>query len=370
MPSASRQVPRPLRLFGMGAAKHHACPEADRTDAVYSADEAMPANLSQPYLEAEERYRAATTHEEKVAALEEMITLLPKHKGTEKLHADLKSRLAKLRKGDDKKGGPARRSSEVVIEKEGAGQVLLLGAPNAGKSSLMAALTNAPVEVTEYPFSTHRPVPGSMRYQDVRIQLVDLPSISPDFSDPNLPSLCRLADATVICADLSSPDCLDQPEWVMQTLSRLRIQVERTRVHDLPKVQQRKILPAFIAGTKADHPDAVDALALLREAVPSFDILPVSVRQPETLDAFRKRCFDLFGLVRVYSKPPGRDPEMDTPFLLPEGATVLDFAGKVHLDFREKLAFARVWGPGKYEGQRVARDYRVADGDVIELHMR
>jgi len=136
MPSASRQVPRPLRLFGMGAAKHHACPEADRTDAVYSADEAMPANLSQPYLEAEERYRAATTHEEKVAALEEMITLLPKHKGTEKLHADLKSRLAKLRKGDDKKGGPARRSSEVVIEKEGAGQVLLLGAPNAGKSSL------------------------------------------------------------------------------------------------------------------------------------------------------------------------------------------------------------------------------------------
>ncbi|MCU0694291.1 MAG: TGS domain-containing protein [Polyangiaceae bacterium] len=330
----------------------------------------MPANLTQPYLEAEQRYRAATTTEEKIACLEEMIPLLPKHKGTEKLHADLKSRLAKLRKQGDKKGGPARRGSDISIEKEGAGQVLLLGAPNAGKSALMAATTNAPVEVTDFPFATHKPIPGSLRYEDVRIQLVDMPSISPDFVDAHLPILARMADAALLCVDLASADCLEQPEWVLHALEESRIRLVQTTVSTTPKVGPGKQLPSLVIGTKADHPDAPAALELISESLQGWPVLPVSVRDDASLDKLRRACFELFGIVRVYSKAPGKEPDRSAPFLLPSGATLVDFADKVHRDFRDRLAFARVWGNGKYDAQRAARDYVLIDQDVIELHMK
>jgi ribosome-interacting GTPase 1 len=330
----------------------------------------MPANLSQPYLEAEQRYRAATTTEEKAAALEEMIALLPKHKGTEKIFADLKTKLAKLRKAGDKKAATARHTGDWQIEREGAGQVVLLGGPNTGKSALMAALTNAPVEVTEYPFSTRRAIPGAMRFEDVRVQLVDTPSLSPDFVDPFLIQLVRTADAAVLCVDLSSPECLEQPDWVLGPLSAARITLVRGTVAALAKAVGPKSLPAILAATKLDHPDAETALELVRESIGDrFPIVVVSVERADTLDAFRRACFDLFGLVRVYSKAPGKEPERSAPFLLPVGATVLDFASKVHKDFTARLSYARVWGEGKYDGQRVAREHPVQDRDVIELHL-
>lgn len=330
----------------------------------------MPANLSQPYLEAEQRYRRASTLEEKTTALEEMIALLPKHKGTEKIFADLKSKLAKLRKGADKKTGPARHASEYVIEREGAGQIMLLGAPNSGKSALVASVTNAPVEVTDYPFATRKPVPGAMRFEDVRIQLVDAPSISPEFLDPFLLPIVRTTDAALLCVDLGSPDCLDQPDWVIRPMQAARIDLGKGQVSTTPRNQSPKFLPTLVVATKADAPGADEALELLEEALENrFPILPVSIKRPETLSALARRCFDLFGIVRVYSKIPGKDPDLSAPFLLPEGATLLDFAQKVHKDFLHRLGYARVWGVGKYDGQRVARDYRVQDRDVVELHM-
>jgi uncharacterized protein len=331
----------------------------------------MPANLSQPYLEAEQRYRHATSPEEKAAALEQMIALLPKHKGTEKIFADLKTKLAKLRKAGEKKGGgPARRVSEYVIEREGAGQLMLLGPPNAGKSALMAALTHAPAQVTDYPFCTRKPIPGTMRYEDVRIQLVDTPSISPEFLDPFLLPLVRGSDAAVVCIDLSSPECLDQPEWVFHALREARIVPAKATVSTTPKNLSQRELPAFVAATKLDAPDASDALELLREAMAeALPIIAVSVHRPESLQRFARACFDLFGIVRAYSKTPGKDPDRSAPFLLPIGATVLDFAQKVHKDFTSRFGFARVWGAGRYDGQRAGREDRIEDGDVIELHM-
>lgn len=330
----------------------------------------MPANLTQPYLEAEARYRSAGSTQEKIACLEEMITLLPKHKGTEKMHADLKSRLAKLRKqGESKGAGPARRGPDISIEREGAGQVLLLGPPNAGKSALVATVSNAPVEVTDYPFATHKPVPGAMLYEDVRIQLVDMPSISPDFVDPNLPQLARMADAALICIDLGSPDCLDHADWVVDTLRDERITLVGGTVSDAPKTGFKK-LPHRFVGTKADHPDAQAALELLAEATGGEPIMPVSIHDEALLVRFRRMCFDLFGIVRVYSKAPGKEPDKRVPFCLPVGSTLLDFAERVHRDFRDRLAFARVWGEDKFDGQRVAKDYVLLDRDVIELHMK
>lgn len=330
----------------------------------------MPANLTPQYLAAEERFKAAKTTEEKIAALEEMIRELPKHKHTEKMYADLKSRLSKLRKEAEKKPSQARHVEGYFIEREGVGQVVLLGAPNTGKSALLGALSNAPVEVTEYPFATRRPIPGMVRFEDVRVQVVDTPSISSDYVDPFLMPFVRNADAAVLCIDLSSPDFADQPSWVMKALADARMELYSGVVINTSRMSSPRKLPAFVAATKADHPDADIALELLKEVIGDrLRILPVSIEMPQTLNEFAAACFGLFGLVRVYSKQPGKEPDKDAPFLLPAGASVLDFAEKVHRDFRERFAYARVWGPGKYDGQRVARDYSVCDGDIIELHM-
>ncbi len=329
----------------------------------------MPANLTPDYLEAEKRYRAARTPEEKVAALEEMIALLPKHKGTEKIYADLKAKLAKLRRGDDKKGGPARRGSEYVIRPEGAGQVVVVGAPNSGKSALLRALTKAEVEVTDYPFATRRPAPGMMTFEDVSFQLVDTPSITKDFFDPFLPPLIRNADAAVLIVDLASPDCLDQPGEVIEALEAQRVVLVREVVTRSSKQGTPRRLPALLVGTKADHPDAEAATELLREVLGDrLDFLAVSIEDPASLDRFRRAVFDLFGVVRVYSKRPGKEADFSAPFLLPIGATVLDFAEKVHREFAERFAFARAWGGGRFDGQRLGRTDLVQDRDVIELH--
>lgn len=332
----------------------------------------MPANLTQQYLFAEERFKAATTHEEKVAALEEMIRELPKHKHTEKMFADLKTRLAKLRReGEAKAGGPARHVTDLVIRKEGAGQVVLVGGPNTGKSALLGAMSNAPVEVTEYPFATRKPVPGMIAYEDVRIQVLDTPSVDPEFQDPGLMPLVRQADAVVIAVDLSAADCLDQPERTLAALEEAKVDVVPGTVFSVRKGPGRTVLPGFIVATRADDPDGPLALELLEDVLGGrLPVVATSTGDPASLKAFAKACFGLFGVVRVYSKQPGKDADMAAPFLVPAGGTVLDFAERVHRDFRERFDFARVWGPGKYDGQRVARDYAVAEGDVIELHVR
>ncbi len=329
----------------------------------------MPANLTPDYLEAEKRFRAARTPEEKMAALEEMIALLPKHKGTEKIFADLKAKLAKLRRGEEKKGGPARRGPEYVIRPEGAGQVVVVGPPNAGKSALLRALTKAEVEVTDYPFATRRPAPGMMAFEDVSFQLVDTPSITREYFDPFLPSLIRNADAAALVVDLGSPDCLDQPGEVLQALEAQRIVLVRELVTRSTKQGTPRRLPTLMVGMKADHPDAETAVELLREVVGDrFPFVTVSVEDAASLDRFRRAVFDLFGLIRVYSKRPGKEADFSAPFLLPAGSTVLDFAEKVHRELAERFAFARAWGQGRFDGQRLGRADLLQDRDVIELH--
>lgn len=330
----------------------------------------MPANLTPQYMEADKRYRQAKTTEDKIAALEEMISKLPKHKGTDRIHGDLKSKLAKLKRAGEKSGGgPTRKANEYVISPEGAGQVVLLGAPNAGKSALLRALSNADAEVTDYPFSTHKPSPGMMRYEDVPFQLIDTPSIDPDFMDQFLPPLIRNADAAVLVVDVSSPDCLDQPGWIQAAMEGVNIELTRDPVSSTSKQTTPRNLPTLLAGAKADHPDGKTAIELLGEILEDrFPIVPVSVERSDTLVDFSRAVFDLFGIVRVYSKRPGKEADRKAPFLLPVGSTVLDFAHKVHKSFAERFSFARGWGKGKFEGQRLGPRDEVEDLDVIELH--
>src|SRR5215471_6465645 len=177
----------------------------------------MPANLTPQYMEAEKRFKQAVSVEEKVAALEEMMATIPKHKGTEKLQADLKKKMSVLRKEaeDHKKGG---KRESFVVEREGARQLALVGAPNSGKSQLLRALTHATPEVAEYPYTTRIPIPGMLLFENVRLQLIDLPPISPEYTESWVPQIIRNADAVLWVLDLSDDDVLDELDETLTLL--------------------------------------------------------------------------------------------------------------------------------------------------------
>lgn len=329
----------------------------------------MPANLTPAYREAEERFRQATTPEEKIECLEEMLAVIPKHKGTEKLQADIKRRLSKLRQETMSGRGPARRETAFRVEKEGAGQIALVGPPNSGKSSLLAALTNAQPAIGDYPFTTQTPTPGMMVYENVQIQLVDLPPVTPDYLDPGLPGLLRRSDALFLVADLASDDLLGETQAVLERLEQAKVFLVAEVPEDAdPRLAYRRTL---LVANKRDAPEAGERLALLSEFfLPArLHILAVSARTGEGLEELRQAAWRLLDVIRVYGKPAGQKPDMEKPFALPRGSTVLDFAAAVHRDLPAKLKSARIWGPSaRFPGQSVERDHTLADTDVVELH--
>src|SRR5438045_3582873 len=189
----------------------------------------MPANLTPQYMEAEKRFKQAGSIEEKVAALEEMIATIPKHKGTEKLQAELKKKMSVLRKESEqnKKGG---RRETYVVEREGARQIALVGAPNSGKSQLVRSLTHATPEVAEYPYTTRIPIPGMLIFENVRLQLVDLPPISPEYTESWVAQVIRNADAVLWIIDLSDDDVLDKLEETRTFLAGVHTELAGRKV--------------------------------------------------------------------------------------------------------------------------------------------
>jgi len=328
----------------------------------------MPANLTPQYLEAERRFRDAKSVEEKLAALEEMLAVIPKHKGTEHLRGDLKRRYAKL-KEDQEQARHRRGGFSVSVDREGAGQVVLVGPTNAGKSALVAALTTARPEVGEYPFTTRKPFAGMMPFVNVQIQLVDLPAISPTFMEPWVPSLVRPADLCLLVADLSSGSILEDLDAVLQILERSKVRLVAptdTPSSEIGWASKRTLLIA----NKQDVSGAEETLEILRaEYGARLPLLAVSATAGLGLEPLRRAIYDGLQIVRVYCKPPGAEPSMKSPVVLPRGSTVLEMAENIHKDFARQLKFARIWGSGKFDGQRVQRDYRVQEGDIIELHI-
>jgi len=329
----------------------------------------MPANLPPQYLAAEHRYKEAKTPQEKIKALKEMWALLPKHKGTDKLQADLKRRLARHKEELETRGKGGKKGFSVYVDREGAGQVVLVGPPNVGKSQILSALTHAAPEVAAYPFTTRMPQPGMMPFENIQIQLVDLPPVSPEYMEPWVPEIIKHADSALLVVDLSGEDPLEQVTTTLEVLDRHKVQLvgpSSTPVADALVFYKKTLLVA----NKMDAPGAEDTFTTLSELY--RDTLPaiaISARRGTHLEDLKRQIFQGLDIVRVYSKPPGKEADTTKPFTFPRGSTLLDFAEAIHKDFVEHLKFARVWGADKFEGQRVNKDYELEDGDVIELHL-
>ena len=339
----------------------------------------MPANLSPEYKVAEAAYRKAREPRERLELLREMLRTIPKHKGTERLQADIKARIKELgdeidvgRRGGGH-GGPA-----LVTRPEGAAQIVLIGPPNAGKSLLHARLTASGAHDAPYPFTTQFPLPGMMPYEDVYFQLVDLPAIASEHPVPWLQAALQSADAALLVVDVSDPDCVEQIEDVHATLASRRVALSEhweapTTAPDDDSERGDPFalqLPTVLVANKADRIEHIDVeVDALRElAAIRYPALAVSAVSGHGLGELGAMLFRRLGIVRVYTKTPGHAPEKTRPFTLRRGETVRDVARLVHRDLEHTIRYARVWGQSGFEGQHVGPDHVVADRDVIELH--
>ncbi len=326
----------------------------------------MPTNVSQPYKDAEKRYRQASETAERIACLEEMLSLIPKHKGTENLQADIKSKLSRLRKAPKKKATRSGGQS-MTVDREGAAQITLAGPGNAGKSALVAALTNAKAEVAPYPGSTRVPLPGMMMFEDVGFQLVDLPPITREYNEHWLFDAHRRAD--MIWLVLSAEHPLSGYELIHELLALKRIHLypvgqEPPEELDWAWVPQ----PALLVITGSDRDDAEENLEILRELVEvPYPVHLCSTVTGEGLEELRELTFRAADIIRVYTKQPGKDPDMERPFTVPTGTTVEDLAYRIHKDLASTMRSARVWGSGAFDGQTVNRTHVLQDRDILEL---
>jgi len=325
----------------------------------------MPANLPPQYLEAERNFRAAKSPAEKIAALEEMLAIMPKHKGTDHLRAELRSRIAKLTQLLAKKSGAQRVS--MMIEKEGAAQVAVIGLPNSGKSQLVASITNASPAVAEYPLTTHNAMPGMMEFEDIKIQLIDTPPLVPQATQWWLPPMLRRADALLVMVDLSDKP-LAQLEAIREQLEKMRIVVGNAETREAPEVT---LWPkkALIIGNKLDLDNGQNYQALLDSYKGRLPVAAISAKEGSGLKELRLKIYRMLDIIRVYTKAPGKKADLADPIVLPRCSTLKDAAASVHKDFGQRLKYARIWGSGKHDGIMAKRDHILEDGDVIELHL-
>jgi len=328
----------------------------------------MPANLPPEYFEVEKRYRAAKTPTEKIALLEELLTIVPKHKGTDKLRADLRKRVSKLKAASQVKKALGKRESAFRIDKEGAGQVVVAGPANVGKSALVAALTNATPEVTAFPYSTWKPTPGMMPVENIQIQLVDTPPLNKEYVEPEFMDLIRRADLFLLVVDLQT-DPLQQLEDSVTLLEENRIVPLRLKERHYDR-KGLTFIPYLVLANKNDDANTKENYEIFRELLEDdWPMLSVSVKTGRNLELLKQTLVERLNIIRVYSKSPGKNPDFTAPFVLKKGSTVADFAGKIHQDFVQRLKIAKVWGSSVYEGQMVQRGYVLQDGDVVELQI-
>lgn len=325
----------------------------------------MPANVTPEYERAERRYRQATTDEERLAALQDMLATIPKHKGTEKMQADIKRRLSQLRKAQQKPGH-AKGPDPFHIPRTGAGQVVLVGPPNTGKSRLLAATTNAEVRVADYPFTTVVPQPGIWSRDHIQIELVDTPPLTPEHVPTGLMGTIREAD--IVCPVIEAgAAALDQADMILYVLSERGLTLQTVPRNQLNAAEPSRRCGLIVAN-KADErvPEEIPLLGELYAG--RLEVLAVSALSRRGLDELYQRLWDLLAMVRVYAKEPGRPPDLDKPFALPAGSTVADLARAIHRDLPEMMKFARLWGHGRFEGQHVHKTEPLRDRDIVEIH--
>ena len=364
-PSPIQFVANPAGGIGFGTATHT------------EAQSAVAANLSQEYRKAEAAFKKARDTDERLACLREMLRTIPKHKGTERLQAEIKTRIKQL--GDELQAprkGAGRRGPTHTIRPEGAAQIALVGAPNVGKSALHARLTSSHAEVGSYPFTTGAPLPGMLPCEDILFQLVDLPPVSREHALPWLSNALQPADACMLVVDLQEPECVEQVAAVREILGEMRVTLlpgagERSAGSDPATPDPFAVrLPTLLVGNKADQSDDPEGeLEALQELLDTrFPGLVVSAESGKGCEQIGPWWFRTLGILRVYSKVPGQPPEREQPFALRQGDTVHDVARLVHRELASQLKYARLWR-GASKGQQVGRDHPIADGDILELHV-
>lgn len=385
---------------------------------------AMPTNVTIDYLRAQDEYHDAKTDKERILALEKMLSTVPKHKGTEKLVLQIKRRMSKLKKDEEAREAKKGATRGFNIRKEGAAQIVLVGPPNAGKSSFLKKMTKADVDVGNYAFTTVDLTPGMLPIRDIQIQLVEVPGIIDGVSAGKgmglqLMSSIRSADAMIILID-GSIDPAKQLKTLLMELENGGIKVNRRRPDisikkhvtgginivgakhiqaDLKDVKEilmdfritsglvvvredvtltdiQEALDysttykrALVLVTKADltPPGTVEAL---QKALPSFTFCPISVQTGKGLEGIPERIYDVAQIKRIFTKTPGEKPAYP-PVALKIEATVMDVAKKVHKDIAKNFKYARVWGSSvKFGGQRVGEDHVPGDGDTVEIHVK
>jgi ribosome-interacting GTPase 1 len=323
----------------------------------------MPANLTPAYEKAEQRYREAVSDEDKLDALREMLSTIPKHKGTEKLQADLKRRISQARKAGSKKA--VKGADPFHVPRSGAGQVVLVGPPNVGKSAIVAATTKAQVKVAPYPFTTQLPQPGMAHFEDVQIQLVDTPPITAEHVPPGLHGTVRAGDIIAVVVDANEP--LEGADLALGILEERGL-ILRSVLHSELDHSNPHEHAALLIVNKMDEapPENIDVLRELYGQ--KIEIRPISAQTGQGMPDLIARFWQMLCLIRVYTKQPGHPPDMQKPFALEIGSTVEDLANEIHRELTEKMKFARIWREGKFSGQQVHRTEVLHDRDVVEIH--
>lgn len=329
----------------------------------------MPTNLPPEYFEVEKRFKEAATPAEKAEALEELLSTIPKHKGTDHLRADLRRKLAKLKESVEttvKKGGS--RASAFHIDREGAGTAALVGLANSGKSSLLRAMTNAEPEISPAPYTTWEPTPGMVLIEQVPVQLLDTPPLQDEFIEPELVSLLRRVDLLVAVLNLQT-DPVEELHETLRILAEHRI-LPRQRKDDAELQPRVTYLPLVVAVNQCDHEEDAELYAIFCELMEeTWPCYPVSAATGRGLADLQQAILAELDVIRVYARVPGKGVDTSAPFVLKRGSTIADFARKVHKDFYEHMTAARVWGSTHFEGQMVPREYVLQDGDVVELKL-
>jgi uncharacterized protein len=341
----------------------------------------MPTNVTPEYKKAEEAYRKAREPKDRLECLRQMLSTIPKHKGTEHLQADIKSRIKELTEElTGPKKGAKRSGPAISIRPEGAAQVAMLGPPNSGKSALHLHLTGSRAVSGPGPFITQFPEPGMLPFEDIAFQLLDLPSMSPEHSAPWLASTLQTCDAALLIVDLGDPACVEHLQFILATLAGRKVRL----VSNWPELATAVTapvrgndaddpfcieLPTLLLANKSDLQQDPEEVGILEDLLGvDFPALHVSAETGHGLGELGPWLFRALGIVRVYTKAPGKDAERDRPFTVRRGQTVLDVARLVHKDIAESFRFARLWGSSVFDGQQVGADHQVADGDVVELH--
>jgi small GTP-binding protein len=320
----------------------------------------MPANLPPQYFDVEKKYREAKDLREKLVYLQELLAIIPKHKGTEKLQAELKTKISKLKvtiSKQKKSGGTG--GAWYQVEKQGAGQIVLVGLPNSGKSSLLNTLTHAHVDVALYPFTTTLPQVGMMEHEDIKIQIVDTPPLYDD-APPWLFGLYRNGDILLIVLDAQN-DIANDFESIRNALNARNIFIKNNELGDAKKT--------IVLINKSDVERNIEVKSFLEKYRNEFVVLTVSSETSEGMQQLRKQIYDALGIIRVYTKKIGHPISKNDPVVLKQGTTVIEAAEHIHKDFRKNLKFARLWSESNYQGQRVEKNHILSEGDVIEFHV-